>query len=72
LVASDAVSAALLKHYDTVRVADNKTQDQIQFKLAKKLGLGKPNLSEIEINGENLSKDKGFQKQLDYIMSELR
>ena len=72
LVASDAVSAALLKHYDTVRVADNETQDQIQFKLAKKLGLGKPNLSEIEINGENLSKDKGFQKQLDYIMSELR
>jgi len=72
MVASDAVSAALLKHYGTVRVVYNDTQDQIQFKLAKKLGLGKPNLSEIEINGENLSEDKGFQNQLDYIMSELR
>lgn len=72
LVSSDAVSAALLKHYGTVRVVDHETRDQLQFQLAEKLGLGKASLSEIEIHGENLTEDTGFQKQLDYIMSELR
>ena len=72
MVASDAVSAALLKHYGTVRVVDHETRDQTQFKLADKLGLGKAMLSEIEIHEENLTEDTGFQKQLDYIMSELR
>ncbi|MCW4012484.1 MAG: DUF362 domain-containing protein [Candidatus Bathyarchaeota archaeon] len=72
MVASDAVSVALLKHYGTVRVVDHDTRDQTQFELADKLGLGKANLSEMEINWENIAEDNGFQKQLDYIMSELR
>jgi uncharacterized protein (DUF362 family) len=72
MVASDAVSAALMRHYGTVRVVDNETRDQIQFKLAERLELGKARLSSIEILRENMTTEDDFEKKLDYILSELR
>lgn len=72
MTASDAVSAALMKHYGTVRVIDHETKDQKQFRLAEKLGLGSANLSEIELITENQVKDKEFTAILEYIKSELR
>ena len=71
-VASDAVSAAIMQRYKTVRVTDFKTQDQLQFKLAGKLGLGKANLSEIEIIQHDMVQSKDFPEVIDFIMSELR
>ena len=72
MVASDAVSAALMQQYKTVRVVDFKTQDQLQFKLSEKLGLGKANLSGIEIIQHNRIQDKDFTGLIDFIKSELK
>ncbi len=71
-VASDAVSASLMQKYRTMRVTDHKTQDQLQFKLAEKMGLGTPNLSGIHIEHLNIVKDEGFKELMGYIRSELR
>ena len=67
MMASDAVSAALMQKYKTVRVTDYKTREQLQFKLGKKLGLGKASLDSMELEHDNLSDDL-----LDYIKQELR
>jgi len=72
MVASDTVSAAIMQRYKTVRVTDFKTQDQLQFKLAGKLGLGKANLSEIEIIKHDMVQSKDFHEVVDFIQSELR
>ena len=72
MVASDAVSAALMQKYRTVRVVDHRTQDQTQFKLAEKLGLGVPNLSEIHLKHLDMVNDDGFVVMMSYIRSELR
>ena len=72
MVASDAISAALMQRYGTARVVDYKTQEQIQFKLADKLGLGKANLSEIELLKHDTTQDKEYAGLIDYIESELR
>ena len=72
MVASDAVSAALMQRYRTVRVVDHSTQDQTQFKLAEKLGLGVPNLSGIHLEHLDMANDDGFEGLMSYIRSELR
>jgi len=72
MVASDAVSAALMQRYRTVRVVDHSTQGLIQFKLAEKLGLGVPNLSGIHLEHQNMAEEDGFEALLGYIRSELR
>ena len=72
MMASDAVSAALMQKYRTVRVVDYKTKDQQQFKLGEKLGMGKADLSNIALESANPVKDKEFNDLLDYIQSELR
>ena len=72
MVASDAVSAALMQRYRTVRVVDHRTQDQTQFKLAEKLGLGVPNLSGIHLGHLDMANDDGFEGLMNYIRSELR
>ena len=72
MVASDAVSAALMQKYRTVRVVDNRTQDQTQFKLAEKLGLGTPNLSGIHLKHLDMANDTCFEGLMSYIRSELR
>ena len=72
MVASDAVSAALMQKYRTVRVVDNRTQDQTQFKLAEKLGLGTPNLSGIHLEHLDMANNDGFEGLMSYIRSELR
>ena len=72
MVASDAVSAALMQRYRTVRVVDHGTQDQTQFKLAEKLGLGVPNLSGIHLEHLDMANDDGFEGLMSYIRSELR
>ena len=72
MVASDAVSAALMQRYRTVRVVDHSTQELTQFKLAEKLGLGVPNLSGIHIEHNDMAKDDGVQELLSYVRSELR
>ena len=71
-VASDAVSAALMQKYRTVRVVDHRTQDQTQFNLAEKLGLGVPNLSGIHLEHLDMANDDGFEGLMSYIRSELR
>ena len=72
MVASDAVSAAIMQRYSTIRVVDYKTQDHIQFKLADKLDLGKHNLSRIELMHLNHADDSSFADLLEFIRSELR
>jgi len=72
MVASDAVSAALMQKYRTVRVVDHRTQDQTQFKLAEKLGLGTPNLSGTHLEHLDIANDDGFEGLMSYIRSELR
>jgi uncharacterized protein (DUF362 family) len=72
MMASDAVSAALMQKYKTVRVVDYKTKEQLQFKLGEKLGLGKADLSSIELETATLIDDKEFTGLVDYIKSELR
>jgi uncharacterized protein (DUF362 family) len=72
MVASDAVSVALMQRYGTVRVVDYKTQDQIQFRLADDLGLGKPNLSNIELSHLNQVNDNSFYDLMEFIKLELK
>jgi len=72
MVASDAVSAALMQRHRTVRVVDYTTQGLTQFKLAEKLGLGVPNMSGIHLEHLNMTDDIGFEDLLSYIRSELR
>lgn len=72
MVASDVVSAALMQKYRTVRVVDYETQDQTQFKLAEKLGLGVQNLSGIHLKHFDIANDDGFEELMSYIRSELR
>lgn len=72
MMASDAVSVALMQKYKTVRVTDYKTREQIQFKLAEKLGLGRVDLSRITLETSNLTKDTEFEGLLDFLQSELR
>jgi uncharacterized protein (DUF362 family) len=72
MVASDAVSVALMQRYGTVRVVDYKTQDQIQFRLADDLGLGKPNLSNIELSHLNQTNDNSFYDLMEFIKLELK
>ena len=72
MVASDAVSAAIMQRYGTVRVVDQRTQDQIQFRFADKLDLGKPNLSSIELLHLNQFEDSSFDDLLEFIESELK
>jgi uncharacterized protein (DUF362 family) len=72
MVASDAISVALMQRYGTVRVVDYKTQEQIQFILANKLGLGKADLSEIELLKHDMTQDNGYTELIDFIKSELR
>jgi uncharacterized protein (DUF362 family) len=72
MVASDAVSAALMQRHRTVRVVDYRTQELTQFKLAEKLGLGVPNLSGIHIEHNDMANDDCFEALLSYIRSELR
>lgn len=72
MVASDAISAALMQRYGTVRVVDFNTQDQLQFKLAEKLGLGKANLSGIELLEQDMIQVKRYSELIEYIKTELR
>jgi len=72
MVASDAVSAALMQRYGTVRVVDHKTQEQIQFKLAEKLVLGEANLSKIDLLRHDMTNEKNYTELIDFIKSELR
>jgi uncharacterized protein (DUF362 family) len=72
MVASDAISAAVMQRYRTVRVVDFSTQDQLQFKLADKLGLGKAKLSEIEIIQHDMTQDMNFTELIDFIKYELK
>lgn len=72
MMASDAVSAALMQKYKTVRVIDFKTKDQLQFKLGEKLGMGKADMSNIALESANAVKDDKFSDLLDYIQSELK
>jgi uncharacterized protein (DUF362 family) len=72
MVASDAVSVALMQRYGMVRVVDYKTQDQIQFRHADRLDLGKPNLSNIELSYLNQSNDKSFNDLMEFIKLELK
>jgi len=71
MVASDAVSAALMQRYGTVRVVDFKTLEQLQFKLAEKLGLGKANLSDIEIIQHDMTRNRDLSELMDDIKAEL-
>ena len=72
MVSSDAVSAALMQRYKTVRVVDFSTKEHFQFKLADKLGLGKANLSEMEIIQHDMVVDKDFTELIDFIKYELK
>jgi uncharacterized protein (DUF362 family) len=72
MMASDAVSAALMQKYKTVRVTDYETKEQLQFKLGEKLGLGKAGLSSINLETANLVEDREFYRLVKYIQSELR
>ena len=72
MMASDAVSASLMQKYKTVRVVDFKTTDQLQFKLGEKLGMGKADLSNIELESANPAKDDSFSDLLGYIKTELK
>ena len=72
MVASDAVSAALMQRYRTVRVVEHKTQGLTQFTLAEKLDLGVPSLSGIHLEHNDMVNDDGFEDLLSYIRSELR
>ena len=72
MVASDAVSAALMKKYGTVRVKDIAIKKQKQFKHALSLDLGEPSLSTIELTTHDMIQNNEFQDQVDYIKSELR
>lgn len=66
MMSSDAVSAALMQKYKTVRVSDYKTREQLQFKLGEKLGLGSASLESMELEHTKLSDDL-----LEYIKKEL-
>ena len=48
------------------------TQEQLQFKLAEKLGLGKANLSGIELLEHDMIQDKGYSELIEFIKKELR
>ena len=72
LVASDAVSAALMQRYGTVRVVDFNTHEQLQFKLAEKLELGSTNLSGIELLGHDMIQDERYSELIEFIKKELR
>jgi uncharacterized protein (DUF362 family) len=71
MVTSDAVAAALMKRYETVRVIDFDTKKHLQFKQAEKLGLGKANLSEITMLTHDMTHDKTHTELIDFITSEL-
>jgi len=71
-VASDVISAALMQRYGTVRVVDFNTQEQLQFKLTEKLGLGKANLSGIELLEQDMIQDEGYPELIEFIKTELR
>ena len=71
MVASDAVSAALMQRYGTVRVVDFSTSEQKQFRLAEKLGLGKADLSEIELTQHDMIQDDDFPELINFIRAEL-
>ena len=72
MVASDAVSAALMQQYKTVRVVDFNTRDQLQFKLAEKLGLGCTSLSGIELFEHDMIQDEEYPELIEFIKTELR
>jgi uncharacterized protein (DUF362 family) len=72
MMTSDAVSAALMQKYNTVRVTDFKTREQLQFKLGEKLGLGEASLDTMDIETANLAGDQEFPDLIDFIKSELR
>ena len=67
MVTSDAVSAAMMKQYGTVRVTDFETKEQLQFKLAEKLSLGKASLSEIVLLQHDMTQEKGYSELIDFI-----
>lgn len=72
MVASDAVSAALMKHYKTVRVASKATQKHLQFQIAQSLGLGGASLAEIELLSCDLNPIEEFKEILRFMKSEFR
>ena len=72
MMASDSVSASLMQKYRTVRVVDYKTKEQTQFKLAEKLGVGRADLSHLELETANLAEDKEFEPLIGFIKSELK
>lgn len=72
MVASDAVSAALMQRYRTVRVTDKPTTQHRQFQLAKALELGSPHLEKINLKTVNLTEDKSFPDLISYIEKELK
>lgn len=71
MVAADAVSVALLRKYDTARVKERPTKEHTQFTLARKLGLGSPDLDSIHLKTDNLTSDSDFTDTLDWIKREL-
>jgi uncharacterized protein (DUF362 family) len=71
MVVSDAVSYGLMKYYNTARVRDHKALEHIQFRLAERLSLGSPNITDIEFMNYNYHEDDDFEKVIEHIITEL-
>jgi uncharacterized protein (DUF362 family) len=70
-VATDAVCAALLKHYGTYGVEDGPILGQKQLKVAERLSLGSPRLESIDLRTLDTVGDGRFQDLVSYIEGEL-
>lgn len=72
MVASDAVSAALMKYYKTVLVSNYPTKEQIQFKMAQELGIGYAEMDKISVISNDMNQDGKFKDILRFVESELK
>jgi uncharacterized protein (DUF362 family) len=71
LAANDAVAVALMRYYDTAQLKELTTKKHKQLQLAKKYGLGDPDLSSISLKISNMMHDPDFKDLISLITSEL-
>lgn len=72
MVASDAVSVALMQYYNTVRVVNTPTKEQVQFKIAQELDIGFAEMEKITLISEDMNESEEFSDIVRFIESELK
>ena len=70
-VACDAVSAAIMRHYGTVRVKDKPVKAHDQFLHAQRIKLGSPSLRDIDLRTSDLVGDESFLTLISHVKNEL-